>query len=110
MEKKQTLTGRQKSAGAKLEIADMITTRISTLLKTELEKADLLTVVDINSRLGDLLASQWRQSWKDGSNWKEKIWKDGNCSKAELVSNPADRIARLEQVISELRAASQVRG
>ena len=110
MEKKPLSVSSPKPAGAKLEIADMITTRIVSILKTDLEKADLLTAVDINSRLGDLLASQWKQSWKDGSNWKEKIWKDGNCAKAELVSNPAERIARLEQLISELRGAVQVRG
>lgn len=110
MEKKPLSVSSRKQAGAKLEIADMITTRILSILKTDLEKADLQTAVDINSRLGEILATQWRRSWRDGSNWKEKIWKEGNCSKAELVSNPAERIARLEQVISELRAASKVRG
>ena len=109
MENEPLSVSSRKPAGAKLEIADMITTRILSILKTDLEKADLLTAVDVSSRLSDLLSSSWRQSWKDGQNWKEKIWKDGNCSKAELVSNPAERIARLEQVISELRAAPQVR-
>lgn len=108
MEEKPRTQSGKKPAGAKLEIAEMITTRISTLLRTELDKADLFTAVDINSRLGDIISSQWRQSWKDWGNWKEKIWKDGNCSKAELVSNPAERIARLEQIVSELRAAYKV--
>jgi hypothetical protein len=92
-------------SGAKLEIADMITTRIAAILKGDLEKADLASAIDINSRLGEVLATQWRKSWRDGSNWKEKIWKQGNCSKAELVSNPADRISRLEEMIAGLRVA-----
>lgn len=110
MEKKNTDISSLAHAGAKLEIADMITTRIASILKGELSKADLVEIVDINSRLGEVLATQWRKSWRDGSNWKEKIWKQGNCSKAELVSNPGDRIARLEEVISGLRATAQTRG
>ena len=95
---------KQRESGAKLEIADMIATRIVSILKTDLGKADLSAIADINTKLQDVLSSTWRKSWKDGGTWKEHAWKNGAAARGELVSNPAEGLAKLEQAISKLGA------
>jgi len=105
MQEQPVPRSRPMRGGAKQEIADMIAERILSTLKTDLDKATLVKAIDIHARLGDVLAGSWRQSWKDGSQWKEATWKDGNCAKGELVSNPAEQLARLEQAMSRLREA-----
>jgi len=89
--------------GARLELAAAVMGRIVELAGERIPESDLDGILSLDSKLGAVLSSQWRKSWRDTSSWKETIWKNGAAASSAQAPRPA--LSRLEGLITDLRAA-----